>query len=154
MIGLALRAHYNELIEMYDQVRCQRRSFNYKNDEQLSKIFLNNAQSASDNYRKVCYCIAIYAKVPPHYLGKKKSGEYIDSNIKIKRERRNGYLSIFFNRLGKDPYGEKHGHIVINKFGKIIYYRPIGADHGIQNCINHPWLMPVPKHLKSPLLVS
>ena len=143
MIVLALHAHFKELNKMYDQVCYKRKAYKIKSDNQSDIIFFKNVENDEDTYRKVCYCIALYAKVPTYYLGKKRSGEYIDDNIKVQKCHFDGSLSIFFNQLGKNPIGKKHGHIVIDRFGKIIYYRPIGAPHGPQNYINHPWLMPI-----------
>lgn len=76
---------------------------------------------ATDNYESIKLKLMITAGVPEKYR----------SNFHIERTNR-GTVNIFFG--GKNgPFGENHGHYVINDYGVMTYRREYGEDHGVQH---------------------
>lgn len=142
MIFLALHAEFKELKMTFDEITRNGKLHEVKYLNQSMEVFFQELSNTKDTYNRVCYSIALYARVPACCFGKKDLNKYIGNNIKVSRSWRNDCLCVYFNRLGRKALGKGHGHVVIDKKGKIIYYRKIGAKHGPQNYIIEPWLMP------------
>lgn len=96
----------------------------YKNTQKAVDEF-NEAYEAlfvaSENYESIKLSLITVAGVPEKY----------HRNFVIERTNR-GTVNIYFG--GKNgPFGDNHGHYVINDYGIMTYRREYGEEHGVQH---------------------
>ena len=146
LVGYATQ--FTELEASFYKMQKEINAIDKRKYKQLAAEFFNEnpnpnndsqEKSIEECYEQIVYAIALYAKVPEQYI----------DNVLVEKSKRSSTLNVYFNKKDRPTIDKKrhsHGHIMINKYGEITYFRNVNGKHGRQNFTNndrHPMLLPI-----------